>query len=95
MTTYIRTSGVATAPQLGYSPHTPVEQRKLHVFPDIYFIRPELSPFLHLSRSGMFRRIEVGDPWFRQFEQPEHSYTMQVNGAVGATADGITRSFRI
>ncbi|HUT57544.1 MAG TPA: DUF5309 family protein [Phycisphaerae bacterium] len=89
-TSYFRTTGVTGAPQLGITTQTPSAQRKLHVFPDIYFIRPELSPFLHLSRAGMFNRISVGDPWFRQFEQPEHSYTMQVNGAVGATATGIT-----
>jgi hypothetical protein len=90
MSPYVRTSGVAAGPQLGLTAHTPANQRKLHVFPEIFFIRPDISPFLHLSRAGMFRRISVGDPWFRQFEQPEHSYTMQVNGAVGATADGIT-----
>ncbi len=87
---FYRTTGVATGPQLGLTAHTPANQRKLHVFPDIYFIRPELSPFLHLSRAGAFNRIQVGDPWFRQFEQPEHTYTLKVNGAVGATATGIT-----
>lgn len=87
---YYKTSPPTGAPLLSFTAHTPSAQRKLHVFPEIYFIRPELSPFLHLSRAGAFNRISVGDPWFRQFEQPEHTYTAQVNGAVGATATGIT-----
>src|SRR3990172_8078879 len=87
---YVRTSGVAAGPQLGLTSHTPAAQRKLHVYPDIFFHRPDLSPFLHLSRAGVFRRISVGDPWFRHFEQPEHTYTLKVNGAVGTTALGIT-----
>lgn len=91
--TYFRTgTGGATAPQLAVTGHTPAAQRKLHVFPEVYFIRPELSPFLHLSRAGAFNRIQVGDPWFRQFEQPEHEYTFQITEAVDIVTTGTAES---
>lgn len=86
--------GSATPPTGGFNlavtSQTPSAQRKIEIFPDLYFIRPDLSPLLHLSRTGMFRRISVGDPYFRQFEQPEHTYYVRVNGAVSTTATGIT-----
>lgn len=65
--------------------------RKIDIADKVWYVRGELSPFLHLAKAGYFRKRTVGDPKFQQFEQPEHAVTFKSTvTATGTTGTTLT-----